>query len=110
MVGTPAKSSKTGLMIFLFLGVANSLRYMAAASPMGIATAMAMSDEKSVPLINGIIPKEGSLANGASFVLKNSAMDTTSKNFTASTIKVAKIPKVVMMDMLAMSIKNLGIK
>lgn len=75
----PARTSKIGLTKFLVRFEENSLKYIAEVKPIGIATNIAISEESTVPLINGKIPNEGLAPSGASLVLKKSNIDTSLK-------------------------------
>jgi hypothetical protein len=109
IVGMPANTSIIGLSVLRILSDANSLKNMAAVNPTGIATNMAISEVKTVPLIRGNMPNEGLFAlSGASFVLKNSANDTSLKNLMLSVIKISMMPAVVKIEMDAVSKKNNG--
>ena len=57
--GNPARSSITGLMISLTLGLANIAVYIAASIEMGAAKSKAISVTFSVPKNNGQIPYRG---------------------------------------------------
>src|SRR5215203_4992889 len=96
MVGTPARISKAGFSQRLKRVEAYSLEKMAARSPTGNATAIAMTVVKSVPLMSTIMPNLG-LAKAADQVVevRNSIIETSRKNAIVSKISTKIIPKVV---------------
>src|SRR5215210_7387221 len=96
MVGTPASISRAGLSQRLKRGEAYSLKKIAARSPTGSATAMAIRVVSSVPQTSTTIPKLGLAKEAAHLVeVRNSTMETSWKKFIVSKIKTKTIPKVV---------------
>ena len=104
MDGTPAKSSKMGLINLRAFEEANSLRYIALPKPSGNDTILDKTAIKSVPDIKGKTPNDGGSNTGAQrIVVKNSMMDTSLKNMTLSNNKLNTIPMVVKIEMDAKS-------
>src|SRR5215216_4023306 len=96
IVGTPARTSRAGFSERRRRGEAYSLKKMAASSPTGSATAMAIAVVSNVPQISTMMPNWG-LTNAADHVVavKKSTMETSRKKFIVSKSKTKTIPKVV---------------
>src|SRR4028118_386516 len=96
MVGTPASISSAGLSQRLRRGEAYSLKKIAAKSPTGNATAIAIRVVRMVPLASTIMPKLGLANEAVHWVeVKKSSIDTSRKKFTVSKSKTNTIPQVV---------------
>src|SRR5699024_7992267 len=109
IVGIPDKISKIGLIIFLTLVDAYSLRNNAAPKPIGTATNVAIAVILSVPKINAHIPYCGVEENGfQSLVNKNSVIGTRVKNVIVSVNNVTIIPTVANIEKIAMMPKMIG--
>ena len=98
-VGIPARTSSTGLTALRSQEGAYSLRKIAVMSPTGMAKSAANAATNRVPARSGRIPKCAGLKAGVHLVsVKYSQMDTTRKNPTVSSRRVAIIPNVVSID------------
>src|SRR5215218_8281890 len=96
IVGTPARTSRAGFSQRRRRVEAYSLRKIAASSPTGSATAMAIAVVSNVPAISTMMPNWG-LTNAADHVVavRKSTMETSRKKFIVSKSKTKTIPKVV---------------
>ena len=106
-VGTPARTSRAGFTVARRASGAYSLRYMAVNIPSGKATAIAIPAISTVAESSGRAPKLLLAKSGLHSVpVKNSMMDTSPKNGTASTSKMTTMPTVVTTESTAHKNKN----